>query len=68
MMRLRVTLLLSIVAAGWLFAQSHTESPALELGEKRGCELPTGGLIRYGSEVPNAVYISRPCRSVQRDG
>jgi hypothetical protein len=42
MMRLRVRLALSIVAVAWLFAQSQTESPALELGTERACELMAG--------------------------
>ena len=41
-MRLRVRLALSIVAVAWLFAQSQTESPALELGKERACELMAG--------------------------
>src|SRR5205809_4252090 len=42
-MRLRVRLALTIVVSGWLFAQSQTESPALELDKKRECELAAGG-------------------------
>jgi len=41
-MRMRLLLPLSIFVAGRLFAQSQTESPALETGEKRSCELPAG--------------------------
>jgi tetratricopeptide (TPR) repeat protein len=41
-MRLLVLLALSIFIAGFLFSQSQTESPALETGVKRSCELPAG--------------------------
>jgi tetratricopeptide (TPR) repeat protein len=41
-MWLRARLALSIVVAGWLTAQGQTESPVLELGEKRAYEITTG--------------------------
>src|SRR5215831_1641800 len=41
-MGLRMLLAVSIVLAGWLFAQSQTESSALKRGEKRSCELRAG--------------------------
>ena len=55
-MRLRVLLALSTVGAGWLSAQSRTESPSLELGRKLEYELSAGRWQEHYALLGNGQY------------
>jgi CHAT domain-containing protein/tetratricopeptide (TPR) repeat protein len=55
-MRLQAGLTFSFVVAWWLSAQSQTEPPALQLGEKRECELTAGGSPEHSVSLSAGHY------------